>query len=41
MTALHGQTQDTEGTAAVYVHREAGPLRRAAPWIVLIVIVAA
>ena len=41
MTALHGQTPDTLDTAAVYVHREPGPLRRAAPWILLIVIVAA
>ncbi|AZI44580.1 sugar ABC transporter permease (plasmid) [Deinococcus psychrotolerans] len=36
-------THDIDGhdTAFVYVHREPGPLRRAAPWVLLAVIVAA
>ena len=33
--------QPDEDTSAVYVHREPGPLRRALPWILLAVIVAA
>ncbi len=32
---------DTHDTSAVYVHREPGPLRRALPWLVLTVILAA
>ena len=38
MTAL---PQDTEDTSFVYVHREPGPLRRAAPWVLLGLIAAA
>ncbi|GAA4010749.1 sugar ABC transporter permease [Deinococcus rubellus] len=38
MTAL---PQDTEDTSFVYVHKEPGPLRRAAPWVLLGLIAAA